>query len=491
MTVKDKNITEVIKLATPTREEIKQVLNQFVDEMLTQDEQLKAAPVRKPADASIRQKIAAKPIPREGRPLTTAVSEMLTDIYAYGDNMRHPRHFGFVPGPSSLVSWLGDVLSSAYNVHAAEWTVSPTAVEIEQKLVRWFCDKVGYGPKASGVFVSGGSMATLTALVAARHKILTPENQHLGTAYISNQTHSSVIKDLHVIGLSDRQIRKIPVDADFRLDVNALKKTIMQDKANGAIPFLVIATAGTTNTGSIDPLKDITAICRNFNMWLHVDGAFGASILLSQRYRHVLDGIAAADSVSWDGHKWLFQTYSSSMVLVKDKADLLNSYYAHPEYLKDLESKHAHFNPADMSIELTRPARALKLWLTLQVLGSDKIGAAIDHGVEMTQYAEKVLRNVPQVEITSPAQLAMITFRYAPQNLSEAQQDELNQQISQKMLATGFAGVYTTELNGHKVLRLCIINPNTAETDIKATIQKLTQICQNLVQQHRIAVGQN
>ena len=200
-------------------------------------------------------------------------------------------------------------------------------------------------------------MANITALTAARDNKLTDINLHLGTAYISDQTHSSVAKGLRIIGITDSRIRRIPTNSHFQMDTAKLEEVIEADKKSGYIPFVVIGTAGTTNTGSIDPLTEISALCKKHDMWFHIDGAYGASVLLSPKYKSLLNGTELADSISWDAHKWLFQTYGCAMVLVKDIRNLFHSFHVNPEYLKDLENDIDNVNTWDIGMEQTRPAR--------------------------------------------------------------------------------------------------------------------------------------
>lgn len=420
-------------------------------------------------------------IPKEGRAVKEVVHELVKDVYPYGHNSGHPRYFGFVPSNSSLLSWLGDILTTAYNRHAGSYANFPAGNNIENQVIQWLCHKAGYNDQASGLFVSGGSMANMSALTIARDKILTEDTWHLGVAYVSSQTHSSVAKGLRIIGIGKARIRVVPVNENFELDVKELKRMIEEDKQAGLLPFTVIASAGTTNTGSIDPLKEIAEICKQYHLWMHVDGAFGASVLLSNTYKHLLSGIELADSISWDAHKWLFQTYGCGMILVKDKTDMLNSFHVNPEYLKDLERDDDCINPFDLGIELTRPARGLKLWLTLQVLGSDVVSDAIDHGFYLAKLVQSELEKLDDIEIVSPACLAMINFCFNPTHLNEAQKDELNLQISKRIIDSGYAGIFTTVLKGKKVLRICAINPETTKEDICNTIQHLNDYYKELV----------
>lgn len=316
-------------------------------------------------------------------------------------------------------------------------------------------------------------MANITALTAARDNKLTDINLHLGTAYISDQTHSSVAKGLRIIGITDSRIRRIPTNSHFQMDTAKLEEVIEADKKSGYIPFVVIGTAGTTNTGSIDPLTEISALCKKHDMWFHIDGAYGASVLLSPKYKSLLNGTELADSISWDAHKWLFQTYGCAMVLVKDIRNLFHSFHVNPEYLKDLENDIDNVNTWDIGMELTRPARGLKLWLTLQVLGTDLIGSAIEHGFDLAVWAEEALRDLDHWEIVSKAQLAMVNFRYTSEDLTEEETDLLNERVSEKILASGYAAIFTTVLNGKKVLRICALHPETTRDDMRTTIHML------------------
>lgn len=323
-------------------------------------------------------------------------------------------------------------------------------------------------------------MANITALTAARDCKLNDENLHLGVAYVSEQTHSSVAKGLRIIGIPNSRIRKVATNSAFQMDMDMLKEMIAKDKENGLIPFVVIGTAGTTNTGSIDPLEEIAKVCSDNQMWFHIDGAYGASVLLSPKYKHLLKGTELADSISWDAHKWLFQTYGCAMVLVKDIKHLFNSFHVNPEYLKDVEGDMEHINTWDIGMELTRPARGLKLWLTLQVLGTRLIGSAIEHGFQLAEWAQEALEELDNWEIVSKAQLAMINFRYKTDDLTDEQADLLNEKVSEKIVESGYAAIFTTVLNGKKVLRICALHPETTRDDMRTTIQLLDTYAREL-----------
>lgn len=462
--------------------ELKDALNYFINQYFKEVESLESEEVVKVADSNQIKKLKNIRIPSQGRQVQEVMEEMMKEVYDYGARVNHQRFFGFIPGPADLNSWIGDVMSSAYNLHAGCWLTSPTASFIEKTLIKWLSEKVGYNTEhSSGLFVSGGSMANLTAMVAARDNKLSFDKLHLGTAYVSDQTHSSIKKALKISGISPNNIRKIPSDSNYKMKIDELEQAIKNDVKNGLNPFVVIASAGTTNTGSIDPIQEIANICSKYKLWMHVDGAYGASILLSEKYNHLLKGIENADSVSWDAHKWLFQTYSCAMVLVKDKNNLAQSFSENPEYLRDLDVNDGEINYGNIGIELTRPTRSLKLWFTLQTLGTKEMSRRIEHGVYLAEYAKKVLDNLDNWEIVSDPNLAIINFRYVPSGMSNQEIDDLNNKISHLALEENYAGVFTTVLNGKVVLRMCSINHETTENDIRQTISKLDKFAKNLL----------
>lgn len=454
--------------------ELKSSLHNFIEHHFQEKEDLSSQGVIKAADLRQIETLQKIDIPKYGRDIPTVMTEMEKEIFEYSAKLNHPRYLGFIPGPASLHSWVGDVMTSAFNLHAGSWMSTSAASYIEKYLIEWLSGKIGYEPETSGgLFVSGGSIANLTALVAARDKYLSFETIHLGVAYVSEQTHCSIIKALKTIGIPPNRIRKISVDSQYRMNTVDLEESIHGDISNGLIPFVIIANAGTTNTGSIDPLTEISNLCSRHGLWMHVDGAFGASILLTEHYCYMLDGIEKADSLSWDAHKWLFQTYGCGIVIVKDKKDLSHSFHTCPEYLRDLEIDTHQINYGDIGLELTRPARGLKLWFTLQTMGTYEISKKIEHGIHLAEYVKEELLSLSDWEIISEPQLAIINFRYSPSEFPEHQLDNLNDKISKSAIKDNYAGVFTTILNGQIVLRICVINPATTREDIRQTIAKL------------------
>ena len=414
------------------------------------------------------------------------VSDILAEaeeIFEYRTRCDHPRFFGFIPGPGSDSSWLGEVLNTAYNTHAGSWLQSSGPTTIERTLLSWMAqDLIGFPSTGGGCFVSGGSMANLSAMITARDQRLTFEQRAAAVIYTSEQTHSSVGKGIRIIGFHESQLRKIPCDEGFRMDTAALQRVIREDKAAGKIPFLLVGNAGATNTGSVDPFEELAEIAKSEGMWLHADGAYGASAVLSTSRRHVLNGLKHCDSVSWDGHKWLFQTYGCGMILLRDRRELLKTFTTSAEYIQDaIEMDDTQPNMWNYTPELTRPSRAMKLWFSLRAQGLDKIDQDVTHAFKLAEAAQAALEKSPNWEILSPAQMAIICFRFRPAGVPEDQLDELNKKISLIAIENNLCAPLTTRLRGVLVLRICSINPDLTEKQMEDIVTGLQEIGESLL----------
>lgn len=412
-----------------------------------------------------------------------AAAEVIDDavrIFSHRVRMDHPRFYGFIPSPASPLSLVGEMLTAGFNAHAGSWMQSSGPAAVEQGLIAWLAARTGLPEQAGGLFVSGGSMANLTGLMVARDRRLAPEDRRRGVAYVSAQTHSSVAKGLGVLGLLPDQVRKVQVDAGRRLDVGALARAVAADRAAGLVPFAVVANCGATNTGAVDDLHAVADLAAGEGLWMHVDGAYGASVALSNRHRGLVDGLGRADSISWDAHKWLFQTYGCGMVLVRDRAHLLESFANNAEYLQDAVADQETPNFWDHGVELTRPARAMKLWFTLQVMGEQALGDAIDHGFALAEALEAQLRSAPDWQVVSPAQLGIVTFRYAPAGLDAAGLDALNSSIARRMVEDNLGAPLTTRLDGAVVMRACAISPDASTDDIRAMAVQMDRVAREI-----------
>ena len=389
----------------------------------------------------------------------------------------HPRNYGFVPGPSNYVGVLGDLLASGFNVFAGTWLEGSGAAQVEIVTLDWLREMCGLPEATRGLFVSGGSIANLTALTVAREEKL-PDGPAGGVWYASSQTHSSVKRALHVLGFREHQCRLVATDEQRRLSVEALETAVAEDRSAGLRPFCVVASAGTTNTGAVDPLHALRDLCDRNDLWLHADGAYGAAAVLSPRYRSRLDGIGNVDSLSLDPHKWLFQPYGLGCVLLRDGGLLEKHFRVLPEYLQDVVPGEEEVNFCDAGVELTRGFRALKLWLTIQMFGLDNLRGAVERGFTLAEHAESRLSTIERVEITSPATLGIVSFRYLPERASDA--NAFNLELSRRVIDDGHALASSTVLEGRAVLRMCTINPRTTTGDVDSSLERIVALAEQL-----------
>ena len=393
------------------------------------------------------------------------------EVFPHNLHVDHPRFFAFVPGPGNYVSTMADALASGFNVFNGTWLGGSAAAAMELAVIGWFRRFCGFPETAAGLFVSGGSAANLTALHTARATKL-GDGIDNATIYYSDQSHYSIERALRVIGFATNQFRKIPSDDSFRLPTDALREAIRADREAGLRPFCVIANAGTTNTGAVDPLPDLADLCAKEGLWLHADGAYGASSVICERGRQKLAGLERVDSLSLDPHKWLFQPFECGCVLVRDASQMKSAFQLMPEYMRDVHRNTAETNPADYGIQLSRGFRALKVWLSINTFGFAAFRDAVTRGFELAEFAESELRRRSNCEILSPAEMAIVAFRFG-------KDDALQTKLVDLMLRDGFAFLTSTTLKGRTALRLCTINPRTTEQDIVQTIDRLEKFAAN------------
>lgn len=442
-------------------------------------------PINSQPDEAVIEKIKNMEIPHEGRDPKVVGDEIVNDILNYCTVLQHPRFLSLVASAVSPYSIAGALLTDIYNPNAAGFSISTTASLVEEKLIRWMGSRAGWDENCGGLFTSGGSMSNLTCMIAARENKL-PGRYDLAdaVAFFSDQAHSSVVKGMRLMGLRNDQCVKIETDDEFKMRVDLLEEAIIKAKAEGKKPFLMVATLGTTNTGTIDPFDKMADLAEKYGMWLHVDGAYGGSVLFSDIYSHLAKGIERADSLSWDTHKWAMQTYSCSCAIAKDKQTFIAAFNEHPEYLADVISSE-HNDGWDLGIEMSRPARYIKLWYTLQAMGTDLMADVIDYAFYNAKQAEKAISALPDWEIISRPSCGALNFRYAPGDVPCEKYDELNDMISKKILDDGYAYVLTTTLKGKKVIRLCVINGNSETEDVLNTVEKLNEIALSLKDQYK------
>jgi len=425
------------------------------------------------------------PIPREGRNFKEVADELVEKVFHSQTLLQHPRYLSLVACSVSPYALMGAILQDIYNVNAAGAGTAPGANIIEEKLIAYMAERIGYDPKiATGCFTSGGSLSNLTALIGAReNKLNHNKDLPIAVAYTSDQAHSSVVKGLKMMGLRPDQIKVIPSDDNYRIRIDLLEKEVEQDKNSGLRPFLVVGTCGTTNTGSIDPFVEISRIAKKYDMWFHIDGAYGGSIFFSEIYKNLGKGAELSDSFSWDTHKWASQPYASSTVLCRDRKVWTNAFIEHPEYLADVQSNDS-LDGWDRGIEMSRPFRAAKLWTTLQSLGTDKLADIIDYSFYNAQVMIEELKKKEYWEIVAPSCCAAINFRL---NIKGSDLDKINEmthKVSDLINEEGYAYILTTKLRGKVCLRVCLINGNTTTEDIINTVEHLNCIAEKVIKMY-------
>ncbi|MDA7979972.1 MAG: aminotransferase class I/II-fold pyridoxal phosphate-dependent enzyme [Pirellulales bacterium] len=411
------------------------------------------------------------PFPDEPQDLEQLLAEVSDTVFGQFGQTMHPRFFAFVPSPNNFVSVMAEALVAGFNAFAGNWLEASGPTQMELATLQWLRRQCGLPQQAGGIFTSGGSVANLTALAAARDAQLAGELQN-AVAYCSDQTHRAVDRAFHLLGFKPRQLVRIPSDAHQRLPIEALQSRFAADVERGLRPFCVIANAGTTNTGAVDPLPELADFCRKNKTWLHADGAYGAAAVLTQEGRDLLPGLSEVDSLVIDPHKWLFQPYELGCVLVRDRRDLYRTFKMTGEYLQDVETIPDAINLYDFGPQMTRSAKALKLWLSLRAFGVSAFRSAIQRGMDAARYAEGEVRSMDRMELVTSAQLAVVTFRYAPCGDGQLA-EEANRAVVHRGLTDGFATVTSTVLGGNSVLRLCTINPRTTNDDVRSTLERL------------------
>lgn len=407
------------------------------------------------------------------RPLhdTAAVLDELEDVYLRDAvYFHHPRYLAHLNCPVVIPAVLGEAVLSAVNSSLDTWDQSAGGTLIERKLIDWTTARIGLGPAADGVFTSGGTQSNLQALLLAREEAKTDSLGKL-RVFASEVSHFSVQKSAKLLGLGPDAVVSIPVDHDKRLHTVALARELERCAQDGLVPMAVVATGGTTDFGSIDPLPEIAALCEQYGVWMHVDAAYGCGLLASLKYRDRLAGIERADSVTVDYHKSFFQPVSSSAVLVRDAATLRHATY-HAEYLNPRRMVQERIpNQVDKSLQTTRRFDALKLWMTLRVMGADGIGQLFDEVCDLAAEGWRMIAADPRYDVVVEPSLSTLVFRYIPAAVTDpAEIDRANLYARRALFASGDAVVAGTKVAGRHYLKFTLLNPETTTADIAAVL---------------------
>jgi aromatic-L-amino-acid/L-tryptophan decarboxylase len=434
------------------------VVDLLVDRLADPD-----VPVLRRATSEEMRARLAEPAP--AAPQSDALERLTRDVLPFMARADHPRHFAFIPSCQTFPGALGDFIGSALNVYAGSWMEAAGPSQIELTVLDWFKTWLGYDGEAGGLLLSGGSAANITAFACAREARVGPMSDRV-VAYASDQAHSSVARAARLLGFRPDQLRILPAGDDLRLHPEMLARAIEADLAAGRVPLFASVSAGSTNTGAIDPLREVAEICSEHGVWLHVDAAYGGFTALTERGREALRGIEAADSIALDPHKWLYQPVECGCLLVREGHLLRRAFEVTPDYLRDAAVQDAEVNFSDLGLQLTRGWRALKVWLSIQTFGLDAFREAIDNALDLAALAEARVRETPELELLSPAQLGIVCFR----RRFAGDEDELaalNAALIERLAATGQALVSSTRLHGVYAIRLCALNHTSGPEDVE------------------------
>jgi aromatic-L-amino-acid decarboxylase len=415
------------------------------------------------------------PITARGIPLDRAIARFEQDVVRPGIQPASGGHLAYVPGGGLYHAALGDYLAAVSNKYATVFFAGPGAVRMENMLVRWVADLIGYPAAAGGFIASGDSLATLSAIATARDAhALKGADYGRAAVYLTAQAHHCIEKSLALVGMAEAPRRHVAMDEGFRMRPDALGDAIAADRARGLRPWLIVANAGTTDTGAVDPLDAIASVAHRESCWLHVDAAYGGFFLLTEHGRSLLRGIERSDSAVLDPHKGLFLPYGSGIVVVRDGAALAAAHrYAGP-YMQDARPEPDETSPADISPELSRHFRGPRMWLPLVVLGTKPFQAALDEKLLLARYAHAHLAALG-FEVGPPPELSIVTFRWAPADVSPERANQINRALVEGVRRDGRVIVSSTLLDGRFMIRLAIVSFRTHLKTIHLALRVLRE----------------
>jgi aromatic-L-amino-acid decarboxylase len=438
---------------------------------------LESAPAFCPDDG-FATALAAAPIGREPIGLERALSLIRDHVDGKAQNPTAAGFFAYIPVGSTYLGVLGEFLAAASNQYSGGFHGSPGAVRVENQVLRWLASVVGYPATAAGNLASGGSMANLSAIVVAREAAgLKPPDVGRAVVYLTEQTHHCVVKGLRVAGLGECVLRRIPIDERFRMIPSALDASMTEDARAGRIPWLVVATAGTTDTGAVDPLESIADIAARHKAWFHCDAAYGGPFALCSEGKRILRGIERSDSVVLDPHKGLFVPFGVGAILVKDAAAMRAAYSFEANYISRAALHSEEPSPMELSPELSRPFRALRLWLPLQVLGVSPFEAAMEEKLLLARYAHARLSALDGIEVGPEPDLSVVVFRAMP---PQGNVDEYNACLERSIQEDGQISLSSTTVKGSRFLRLAVLSPRTHKDAIDQAIETIARKVQEL-----------
>ena len=459
----------------PSPEEMRLLVAAALDRIVDHVAALPAQPASDLDGAVEMARALSGPLPSAGAPFEEILDLLFDRAAPKSLNTAGPGYLAYIPGGGLFASAVADLIGDSLNRYVGVFAAAPALAQLEADVVSWFAGLVGLPATAGGFLTSGGSRANLSAVVTARRERL-PADFLRGTLYASEQTHHSVAKAALLAGFPPERVRRVDTDTAFRLRPDHLEGQIEEDRRQGLIPFLVAANAGTTNSGAVDPLPEIADVAAREGLWLHVDAAYGGFFLLTGRGRRTLRGIERADSVTLDPHKGLFLPYGTGALVVRDAATLRRAHSLAADYMPPIQDEPDLVDFCELSPELSRPFRGLRVWLPFKLYGAAAFTAALDEKLDLTCWATEELRQMPGIEILAEPQLSIVAFRAVPSGvhsdagLSDADLDALNQDFLDRINARKRVYLTATRLGGRFALRLCILSFRTHRDRMEACL---------------------
>ena len=419
-------------------------------------------------------------LPENGMPATELISKTTDLLFNHSLLNGHPKFFGYITSSAAPIGALADLLAASVNPNVGAHILSPMATEIEKQTVKWLCEFIGVSSNYGGILVSGGNMANFTAFLAARTAKAPKSIKEDGiqnasnklTVYCSKSTHTWIEKAAILFGLGTNSVRWIQTDASNKMDINILEATIKKDLENSCTPLMVVGTAGDVSTGVVDNLSGISAICKMYNLWFHIDGAYGAPAAIIPKLKEMFEGIKEADSIALDPHKWLYSPLEAGCTLVKNPQHLIDTYSSHPEYYNFSKNEDdVAQNFYEYGLQNSRGFRALKVWLALQQVGRSGYEKLISEDIALSEMLFDFAKKHPELEAVSQ-NLSIATFRYKPLKSHNDNEylNQLNEALLNELQAGGEVFLSNAIVNEQYCLRACIVNFRTSEKDIKEII---------------------
>lgn len=464
--------------------EIRELGHRMLDDMLDYLSTVRDKPAWQPVPQSVKAHLE-QPLPTQPTDPGVVYEEFVQNVLPYTNGNRHPRFWGWVQGNGTVLGMLADMLASGMNPHMAGFDQAPKLVE--QQVLAWLTELMGMPEETSGILLGGGSMANITALVVARHAKagfnvrelgLQKNGQPMLVMYASSETHGWAQKAAELLGLGNQAFRRVAVDGQFRINIDALRQAVDEDKRAGHRPFCVIGNAGTVNTGAIDDLEALCQFCREEDLWFHVDGAFGALARIAPSLTSLVAGIEQADSVAFDLHKWIYLPFEVACVLVRDAQAHRNAFTMRPSYLAETSrGVIAGGLPfAERGLELTRRFRALKVWMSLKTHGVDAFARLIEQNVHQARYLAALIEADADLELIAPVPLNIVCFRFAPASMDRDALNRVNEEILLRIQESGLAVPSSTTIDGKFSLRVAITNHRSRREDFDLLVEAVSRI---------------